>query len=760
MSEDKTCKLNSYPGSRLLISLILAGLFLFVVVSGISTTAVTRSANAFETAAAPVIDLDGFGTVELDYDGATFMQGQGPVPIVPDQLDIVADGPNIASASILLAARPDGSQEMLAVNTNGTSIVVDSYNPVTGLLNLTGTDTVGNYKAVLKTVTYNNSSQAPDLTTRTVEFTISDQGGTSLPATSYVTIADNYAPKLYVDPDDPLRETPLVLDPIRENDQEPPGNRVGTLISSAETTYGIDLITDPDVTDPEGIAVISADDANGSWEYSIDSGANWKDFGSVSNTSARLLDPTAYVRFVPNPSYIGSASFLFRAWDQSNNISSGEREDASSNGGTTAFSSETESANIKVKAADANYPPVVTIAANTIVEFIEGQGPVIVAGPALQIVDVDNENLQSATVIVKGLTLNEPDVLNAKSNGTGIIVDYDPATGTLVLSGNATVSDYQAVLRSATFDNLSQDPTVNIRNIGFVVNDGIDPSNEAIGMVQVEAVNDPPLLDLNGEGSGIDNIVIFDNDDSGNGGSVPLANALQLQDVDNTSLIGARVYLQNRPDGLLEALSADTTGTNIKATPSDGDRVIEFSGLDSLLAYEEVLRSVTYTNRSPSADRAKREVLFSVEDASSGSATAITEVIVLPQYILLPFIVHQENNQELIEEPNDSCDEAVQIIVNTDYQFGADDVNDWFSFTLLESASVKVELNEFAPLDGQLAAGKGNCTSLELINHNGDSKTSKIVDLGLLEAGRYYILVTNDGPTSLDDPYKLRVIAN
>ena len=170
MSEDKTHKLNSYPGSRLLISLILAGLFLFVVVSGISTTVVTRSANAFETAAAPVIDLDGFGTTELDYSGATFIEGLGPVTIVPDQLDIQADGPDISSASIKLVANPDGSQEMLDVNVTGFPAIVPSYDPATGLLSLAGPDTISNFISVLKTTTYANSSQAPDPTTRAVEY--------------------------------------------------------------------------------------------------------------------------------------------------------------------------------------------------------------------------------------------------------------------------------------------------------------------------------------------------------------------------------------------------------------------------------------------------------------------------------------------------------------------------------------------------------------------------------------------------------------
>jgi hypothetical protein len=546
----------------------------------------------------------------------------------------------------------------------------------------------------------------------------------------------------------------MLLDPIVEND--PPGN--GNTVASLIASTGVDLITDPDLTDPEGIAVIEVGNTNGNWQYSTNGGSPWTDFGNVEDSLAVLIDPSIVVRFVPNANYSGLANFVYRAWDQTGTETSGQIADTSLNGGSTAFSTATGLAKIEVTPANTNNPPVITIAANTIAEFTEGKGPVVVAGPALQISDAD-KNLVSASVFFKDLTIFDRDVLNATTNGTGIMASYESTTGILSLIGEATVSDYQAVLRSVTFDNLSQDPALNIRNIGFVVNDGRN-SNEAIGIVHVEGVNDPPLLDLNGEASGFDNTVIFDKDDSGKGGSIPLASALQIQDVDDTSLIGAKVFIQNRPDGLLEALSANTNGTNITPTYSDGNRIIEFSGQDSLISYEKVLRSVTYSNSSPRAARATREVLFSVEDAYSGSAAPIANVIVVPQYVLLPIIAHQENDKELIEEPNDSCDEAVHITVNADYQFGADDMQDWFSFTLQNSASVKVELTEFAPVDGQLAVGTGECGSLELIKHNGDSKTNKLVDLGVLNTGRYFVLVTNDGPTNLDKPYKLRVSVN
>ncbi|WP_414753198.1 putative Ig domain-containing protein [Anabaena sp. CCY 9910] len=51
------------------------------------------------------------------------------------------------------------------------------------------------------------------------------------------------------------------------------------------------LISDGD-PDPQGIAVTGADNNNGSWQYSLDGGVNWINFGTVSDNSATLLLPS------------------------------------------------------------------------------------------------------------------------------------------------------------------------------------------------------------------------------------------------------------------------------------------------------------------------------------------------------------------------------------------------------------------------------------------------------------------------------------
>ena len=128
---------------------------------------------------------------------------------------------------------------------------------------------------------------------------------------------------------------PVLVQPLAPIDKDPvtnPGTLVSALIPGA-------AVTDPDAGALEGIAVTSANNSNGSWEYTIDGGTNWLAFGSPSATNARLLkaDGLTKVRFVPNAGYEGTPNITFRAWDQVIGIAGGTT-DVSVNGGVTPFS--------------------------------------------------------------------------------------------------------------------------------------------------------------------------------------------------------------------------------------------------------------------------------------------------------------------------------------------------------------------------------------------------------------------------------------
>ena len=146
-----------------------------------------------------------------------------------------------------------------------------------------------------------------------------------------------------------------------------PVGAVGTLVSSLvdlnPPVGGLNNVTDADSGAATGIALTATSTTNGSWWYSLDSGAHWTDVNAgsaVSNTNALLLAADAGTRiyFQPNANFSGpiSAAITFRAWDQSSGAA-GTKASTATNGGTTAFSSATDTADITINAVD--HAPVI-----------------------------------------------------------------------------------------------------------------------------------------------------------------------------------------------------------------------------------------------------------------------------------------------------------------------------------------------------------------------------------------------------------------
>ena len=150
----------------------------------------------------------------------------------------------------------------------------------------------------------------------------------------------------------PTLTSSVSLTTINEDDSNPTGDDIASLITSFGANY-----TDADGGDPKGLAIVGVDETNGSWQYSTNGGTSWSSLTGVADATARLLASSAsnMVRFVPGANYNGnSGNITFRAWDQTSG-SDGGTADASSNGGSTAFSSGTGTGSLTITAV--NDPP-------------------------------------------------------------------------------------------------------------------------------------------------------------------------------------------------------------------------------------------------------------------------------------------------------------------------------------------------------------------------------------------------------------------
>ncbi len=131
----------------------------------------------------------------------------------------------------------------------------------------------------------------------------------------------------------------IALTTIAEDSADPAGNVVGEWLAGN--------MSDVDASPQQGLAIIgSTDTTGGTWQYSLD-GTTWQALGTVSAAAARLLSPSASVRFVPNANFHGTARLLYRAWDQTSG-SAGSIANITTIGGKTAFSAAVETATITV----------------------------------------------------------------------------------------------------------------------------------------------------------------------------------------------------------------------------------------------------------------------------------------------------------------------------------------------------------------------------------------------------------------------------
>ncbi|CAH2571379.1 Iron-regulated protein FrpC [Planktothrix rubescens] len=262
-----------------------------------------------------------------------------------------------------------------------------------------------------------------------------------------------------------LADTVVTLTPILE-DADVPTGAVGNLISSI-AAIGTN-ITDSDTGAVAGVAITGADTTNGSWFYTIDGGTTWTALGAVSNTNARLLaaDANTRIYFQPTANYNGTVTngITFRAWDQMAGAN-GSTADTSTNGGSTVFSTATDTAAITVTAV--NDKPSFSNAGNQILtawtstaQSASNWANTVSVGPA-------NESTQTFSYIV---TNTDNTLFTAQpSVATDRTLTYTPsgkpgtATVSVQLQDNGGTADGGVDLSDiATFNITIPAPKVNL----------------------------------------------------------------------------------------------------------------------------------------------------------------------------------------------------------------------------------------------------------------------------------------------------------
>lgn len=256
-------------------------------------------------------------------------------------------------------------------------------------------------------------------------------------------------------------------------------------------------------------------------------------------------------------------------------------------------------------ASTANDLPSITLG-TPVNTYSEGDSWVTLAS-GLTLADQDHGSLTEARVRFTANFESGADELSVASAG-GLTVVWDGVTGTLTLSGSASLATYQAALRSVRYRSTSENPSTSPRTLRWDVHDGTDRSTASDTTMDVTAINDAPVL-------GLANISATYTEGDG---WLTLDNGLTLGDVDHTSLTQARVSIVAGYESGIDELSV-LVGGGLTIAWDGGSGVLTLSGSASVATYLAALRSVRFRNLSEDPSVATRTLRWQAFDGTDWS---------------------------------------------------------------------------------------------------------------------------------------------
>jgi VCBS repeat-containing protein len=508
--------------------------------------------------------------------GGSTSYTENAASVVIDNAVTVADpdDANIESATVSITGGFN-SGDVLEF-TNQLGITQQPYNSATGVLTLTGSATKAQYQTAIRTVKFRSTNDNP-ATSKTVEFKFSDGDANSNGATKTIAVTrTNDAPTLAT------TGTPLAY-----------GENAGPVAVDTGLT-----LTDPDSTQIQGATVqissgfVPAEDALG--------------FATQSGITG-VYDDTAGTMTLSGTATLAAYQAALRSvtYDNTSNTPTSPRTVTFQATDAEGDASNTPTRTINISAA--NDSAVVTTSAGS-TSYTEGDPATVVDG-SLTVADVDDTNLEGATVTISGGldsgdSLQYVDLPGITGSGSG--------TSTVTLSGTATVAAYQAALRTIKFVTTNDNSTLT-KTVEFKANDGDGLGNGASKTISVTRVNDEPTLTTTAAA------LSYEEGD----GAVAVDGALTLTDPDSSQIQGATVQITGNYTAAEDALAfADTT--DITGAYDDTTGTLTLTGTDSVADYQAALRSVTYENSSSTPTVSQRTVSFTATDAEGDDSNTAT----------------------------------------------------------------------------------------------------------------------------------------
>ncbi|MCH9819923.1 MAG: hypothetical protein K0U58_03650 [Gammaproteobacteria bacterium] len=283
--------------------------------------------------------------------------------------------------------------------------------------------------------------------------------------------------------------------------------------------------------------------------------------------------------------------------------------------GNNCSGAEGTSAGFAFTVTDDNAAPVVSDAGATLA-YTEGDSATVIDG-TLTITDVDDTNMEGATITISSGYQASEDVLALGNTGLGISVASN-SSGVLTLSGSASKANYETAFESITYQNTNtDDPDNTNRTITWVVSDGTANSSGVTSTITVADVNDAPVV------SDAGGTLSF----STGGSATVIDGTLTITDVDGTNMESATITISSGYESSEDVL-AFTNANGITGSWDSGTGVLTLSGTASKANYETAFESVTYQNTDTgSPDTSDRIATWLVSDGDTNSAAGVTSTI-------------------------------------------------------------------------------------------------------------------------------------
>lgn len=225
--------------------------------------------------------------------------------------------------------------------------------------------------------------------------------------------------------------------------------------------------------------------------------------------------------------------------------------------------------------------------------------------------DYSEFNLDSANVWISTAYLSSEDTLTY-STTAGITGSWHDLSGTLRLTGNASIADYTSALKEIYYQNSAVSPNTTTRVVSFKISDGGGFFSSTVTRnITIGATNNAPAL-ASIEGT---TLAYTDGDPD-----TVITSALALSDVDDFYLDSAWVTISNNYINGEDKLDF-TSAYGITPTWSSVNGELLLVGSAALSDYQTALRSVTYTNLNPDPDQSTRTITFKVSDGAARSNT-------------------------------------------------------------------------------------------------------------------------------------------